>query len=70
MKQFSDLQIEYNATDKKYKMALEEFNSLKKKVRVNLLSIQTKAPQTKQSLQKLTDHGTCYVLYSECIKLG
>ena len=33
MKQFSDLQIEYHATDKKYKMALDEFNALKKKVR-------------------------------------
>ncbi|XP_063683665.1 rho-associated protein kinase 2-like isoform X2 [Bolinopsis microptera] len=31
MKQFSDLQIEYNATDKKYRMALDEFNILKKK---------------------------------------
>ena len=28
MKQFSDLQIEYNATDKKYKTALDEFNTL------------------------------------------
>ena len=37
MKQFSDLQIEYNATDKKYKMALDEFNILKKKVRKIIL---------------------------------
>ncbi|KAL5261605.1 hypothetical protein ACHWQZ_G007336 [Mnemiopsis leidyi] len=31
MRQFSDLQIEYHATDKKYKMAVDEFNTLKKK---------------------------------------
>ena len=34
IKQFSDLQIEYNATNKRYKKAVEDLNLLKKKVRI------------------------------------